>query len=312
MKNLFLAFFCLCALTLVAQEGKSPGSVAIKLPTNSTLAELHTYGCFGTCPAFDIVISQTGVLDYDGLNFVEKMGRAKVQLTPTELTQLTEGIVKANLWQYPDTIATKVVDAPYALVVGYDVKGRKSVYGTIDRPQPVLDLEEQIKTLAEAHGLKVKKGVKKRDDHSGGAQTPKKAKSTKSKEPKKSKVSAPPAPSAQPMVKFDKSVKWTLQIANGQPANVKDYGDGLPVLQLDGPEKKYEGSDGCNTLGGKFTLEGTRITFTQPVMTRRSCPNAAASQHFVGDLVKVTQVKKENGRLMLLTGEKLTFVFVAD
>jgi hypothetical protein len=123
------------------------------------LISLATQGCRGWCPIYVLDFYTDGKVKYEGTRFVEKMGKSEFQLTPDELSRLTAEVKKANLWQYPENIESRVADAPYARLTVYDGAKSHPVSGSIDRPKPILELENMLKDLAEAHAVQVKKGV---------------------------------------------------------------------------------------------------------------------------------------------------------
>ena len=123
------------------------------------LAALQTFPCRGFCPVYMLTIYENGLLEYQGEKFVEKTGAASATLSPEELAQIRRVVTATNLWQYPDEVETRVMDAPYATLTTWNGDKTKSVRGSIDRPQPLLDLEKLLKSTAEAHGIKVIKGV---------------------------------------------------------------------------------------------------------------------------------------------------------
>lgn len=129
------------------------------LPPGTPFVGLQTSGCFGYCPVFELIAYTNGQVRYVGERFVEKEGRDSFLLTAAELTQLRTKVSAVNLWQYPERIQSDIMDAPSATLTAYDFKRVKSVSGSIDRPTPLLELENMLKDLAEAHGLQVKRGV---------------------------------------------------------------------------------------------------------------------------------------------------------
>jgi hypothetical protein len=154
--------FALASLTLVA-AGKCRKSAA----DTSPLVGLETSGCFGYCPVFKLQFLNNGLVRYEGLHFVEKMGKDSFFLAKEELDQLKAKVKEVNLWQYPDLIKTDVVDAPFATLTAYDGDRSKSVRGSFDRPKPLLELEDLIKDLAEAHDFRVKQGVNPNEPPAG-------------------------------------------------------------------------------------------------------------------------------------------------
>lgn len=148
--------FFLSALTLIATEKCKKKSSASDM---SNLVSLETGPCFGFCPVFKLDVLNNGLVRYEGVRFVEKVGKDSFKLTDPELKQLKAKIKEVNLWQYPDMIKTDVVDAPFATLTAYEEGKSKTVRGSIDRPAPLLALEGLLKDLAEAHDLQLKRGV---------------------------------------------------------------------------------------------------------------------------------------------------------
>lgn len=154
--------FALASLTLVA-AGKCRKSAADASP----LVGLETSGCFGYCPVFKLNVLNNGLVRYEGLQFVEKTGKDSFQLTFDELKRLKTKVQEVNLWQYPDLIKTQVADAPFATLTAYKADSSKNVRGSIDRPKPLLELEDLLKDLAVAHGFEVKRGVNPNEPPAG-------------------------------------------------------------------------------------------------------------------------------------------------
>lgn len=127
--------------------------------SDKPLVQLNMYGCRGFCPTYNLLFHDNGVVAYEGVRNMAKQGLDTVQLTRPELEQLRKTLKEVNLWQYPERIESQVADAPSARLTVFDGEKRHEVYGSIDRPKPILDLENLLKDLAEAHGLKVKVGV---------------------------------------------------------------------------------------------------------------------------------------------------------
>ncbi|MBL7774422.1 MAG: hypothetical protein JNK89_00375 [Saprospiraceae bacterium] len=121
--------------------------------------ELRTGGCFGYCPMFRLTVRNNGRVEYEGFNFAERPGLDSFQLRADELRMLKEKVGQVNLWQYPDQIKSDVVDAPSATLTVFKDGQSKSVLGSIDRPAPLLQLEDLLKDLAEAHDFQVRRGV---------------------------------------------------------------------------------------------------------------------------------------------------------
>jgi Domain of unknown function (DUF6438) len=125
----------------------------------SPLVQLQMHGCRGYCPTYKILFRNDGMLEYEGIRNMVKQGKDTVQLNGTELKQLREALASLNLWQYPERIESQVADASNATITVFGNEKEHSVHGSIDRPKPILEFENLLEDLAEAHGLKVKEGV---------------------------------------------------------------------------------------------------------------------------------------------------------
>ncbi|MBK9335913.1 MAG: hypothetical protein IPM98_04760 [Lewinellaceae bacterium] len=126
---------------------------------DALLVELRTSGCFGYCPVIRLTVQDDGRVEYEGQQFAEKQGRDSFQLTAEEAKRLRKQVRAANLWQYPERIESQVVDAPWATLTVFKDGKTWSVAGSADRPEPLLELENAIKNIAEAHGFQVRMGV---------------------------------------------------------------------------------------------------------------------------------------------------------
>lgn len=145
-------FFLALASLLACKAGQGAGGSA-------PLVELRTGGCFGYCPTIRLTVHQNGFTEYEGIHFAQKMGLDSFRLTKAEARELRKKVEQVNLWQYPDRIKSEVADAPFMTLTAFKGAVSKSVVGSIDRPAPLLELEKQIKDLAEAHGYEVVRGV---------------------------------------------------------------------------------------------------------------------------------------------------------
>ncbi len=121
--------------------------------------ELKSGACFGFCPVFRLTVRNNGLVAYEGIRFAEKIGLDSFQLTRAEMAGLREKVQQVNLWQYPERIETQVADAPFATLTVFRDDQSKSVSGSIDRPAPLLELENLLKELAEKHDFQVTRGV---------------------------------------------------------------------------------------------------------------------------------------------------------
>ncbi len=134
-------------------------SPSLSLRGEQLLVELQTGSCFGYCPVIRLSVYTSGRVEYEGKQFAEKQGKASFQLTRRELRRLRQQLKQTDLWRYPDRIASEVVDAPWSTLTAVRRGQTKQVVGTIDRPKPLLDLENLLRTFAEERGYSTRRGV---------------------------------------------------------------------------------------------------------------------------------------------------------
>lgn len=143
-------------MLLAAAFGCKTGRYAA---SSKPMVELKTGGCFGFCPVFRLTVRHNGWVEYEGYRYVERLGIDSFRLTVEETSRLKEKVRQTDLWQYPDRIETNIADAPFATLTVFKDGQSKSVLGSIDRPEPLLELENELKNLAEDHDFMVKQGV---------------------------------------------------------------------------------------------------------------------------------------------------------
>jgi heat shock protein HslJ len=67
---------------------------------------------------------------------------------------------------------------------------------------------------------------------------------------------------------------------------------------------KLSGSDGCNRFGGSYTVEGSRLSVGENMMsTMMACPNMDKSQAFK-EVLKSAKFYENDGKVLNLLGEK--------
>jgi hypothetical protein len=149
-------------MTLLSVLLLAPACAQKPMPADSTssiLIEMKTGPCFGYCPVYDLVVHKSGLVDYEGKRFAQLIGKKQIKLKRKERLRLKKKVNAVNLHQYPDNVPTQIADAPFVTMTVYRDGKPKTVRGSIDRPQPLLDLEALIVQLVEKHGINLTKGV---------------------------------------------------------------------------------------------------------------------------------------------------------
>ncbi|MBL7802850.1 MAG: hypothetical protein JNL02_03880 [Saprospiraceae bacterium] len=150
----YLLFLLLPLLAAQCPQKQPPAAA-----DHSPFAQLEMGPCFGFCPVYRLTFHNDGSMVYEGKRNVAKPGLDSVQISAAELAALREKVAAVNLWQYPDRIPTQVADAPYGTLTAWKGGQSKTVTGTIDRPEPLLELERMMVDIATAHEYQVREGV---------------------------------------------------------------------------------------------------------------------------------------------------------
>ena len=154
----------------VLASGSCSHKTTPSAPDHTALVQLETRGCRGYCPAFVLLFRNDGVLEYEGIRSVEKIGRDTVQLSEQELRQLQVAVRALGLRQYPERIESQVADAPTSTITVFDGNSQYGVTGSMDRPKSILDFELLLKNLAESKGLRVVAGFEPLEQTSNQAE----------------------------------------------------------------------------------------------------------------------------------------------
>jgi heat shock protein HslJ len=107
--------------------------------------------------------------------------------------------------------------------------------------------------------------------------------------------------------------EWRLVELEGRPALTHPDGR-APHLRFDPAEARAGGNTGCNSFGGRYTLEDGRIRFGELIMTRAACADSALNEQerrFTAALEAADRVEVDGGMLSLLRGDTVLARFEA-
>jgi heat shock protein HslJ len=77
----------------------------------------------------------------------------------------------------------------------------------------------------------------------------------------------------------------------------------VPVIQFNIANHSFLGNTGCNSMSGKFTLNGNMLSFGEQEITTKLACQGYNEDAFVASLIKVNHYKIENGVLMLMVDQ---------
>ncbi len=153
MKFIYFLLLVLVAATAFQCSRKKMPSTRPDQPYIS----LATSGCRGYCPVFRLQILQGGAAIYTPERYCVVFEPRKFQLTEAELAALRNRVKTIPYQKYPSYIQSTIADAPGATITFHQPDTSYSITGTVDRPKSLLDLEEHLRDIAQAHGIDTRK-----------------------------------------------------------------------------------------------------------------------------------------------------------
>ncbi len=144
--------FC-AILALFACKSNKKGDTKANTTTNQPMVSLETTPCRGYCPVFKLTFMDNGAAQYEPIRFVKSATASTFQLTAEELETLKKKLNGTNLWQYPESFKTQIMDAPGATLIAHRGVEQKTVRGSVERPKPIKDLQAHLEQLAKIHGI---------------------------------------------------------------------------------------------------------------------------------------------------------------
>ncbi|MDD1611878.1 MAG: copper resistance protein NlpE N-terminal domain-containing protein [Methylococcaceae bacterium] len=99
---------------------------------------------------------------------------------------------------------------------------------------------------------------------------------------------------------------WVVEQVEGAALQPASFMKGLPTLELSARERRLNGHDGCNRLGGAFSTQRNKISFRQLFSTKMFCPTPESTPD-IGALLadKTYDFEFGNNRLYLKKANKV-------
>ncbi len=92
-----LALMCLTPVFNMADDSSSARR-------RTRLITLERTVCFGACPNYKLTIYSDGWVEYEGIRFVKKMGKATGKISRAQLNDLVERFTNIHYFKFPDLI----------------------------------------------------------------------------------------------------------------------------------------------------------------------------------------------------------------
>jgi hypothetical protein len=128
----------------------------VNLDTLTKIAEMEKGPCFGRCPVFTLTIYDNGIASYEGERFTDRLGVYVKTISPTQLKELKDAFVKANVWRFKDVYRGQIPDLQTVTITYYEGDESKSVMGKDGRPDEIMELEEMLDEIVNEEGWELK------------------------------------------------------------------------------------------------------------------------------------------------------------
>jgi hypothetical protein len=121
------------------------------LPASSIAITLSRGGCFGTCPAYTVTLTNLSVI-FDGGGFVVAPGHHAYSIDPDALHKLARAFIAADFYSMSSSYHASITDCPtYTLSISINghrqqVEDYMGTYAGM--PQIVRDLEDEVDSVA--------------------------------------------------------------------------------------------------------------------------------------------------------------------
>lgn len=142
----------LLIFTLIAckQTNKATENLPEVTSTNNEAAKetifisMERTPCLGRCPGYTITIYETGMVIYEGRDFVEKEGKYTAMLSNDAMKELKNFIISIDFFNLKDKYDKEITDIPSCIIaVSLDGKYKK-IIDRYEGPQGLKDLEKLI------------------------------------------------------------------------------------------------------------------------------------------------------------------------
>lgn len=118
-----------------------------KLKGDSLLASITRTPCYGRCPHYTISIYKTGLVVYDGKQFVNKSGIHTTRLSEDKLEEIKNMAAQVNYYALEDKYEGHMTDLPSCTTVMNTEKGKKEVFHYGKAPDNLIKFERYLDGL---------------------------------------------------------------------------------------------------------------------------------------------------------------------
>ena len=115
--------------------------------TSQQIFEFEKTSCYGSCPAYKVVVFENDSLSYEGLKFVAKQGNIAKKLPKGTVNQLVKQFKEANFFNFQNQYTSNVADFPTTYISFTDKGVTKKIKDYYQAPERLKRLETLISDL---------------------------------------------------------------------------------------------------------------------------------------------------------------------
>ena len=109
--------------------------------------DLELTPCYGTCPAYKVVVFDNDSLVYEGLKYVTKQGKITKKLPQGTVNQLAEKFRQADFFKFQNQYTSNMSDFPTTYISFTDKGVTKKIMDYYKAPDRLKQLEMLISDL---------------------------------------------------------------------------------------------------------------------------------------------------------------------
>ena len=139
-------------IKMMKEQGIGPRDYA-----DSIVVGIERTSCFGTCPAYEILVSKNGYVSYNGVAFIEPLGKHYAQISKEDVTALVILSERFGYSGLEEAYWEPITDVPSTYTTVLFENKRTRVLNQSEAPQNLIDFESELdKILLNLDWIKVK------------------------------------------------------------------------------------------------------------------------------------------------------------
>jgi hypothetical protein len=111
---------------------------------DSIVIGIERTSCVGTCPSYEILVSQNGYVSYNGMAFIEPEGKHYSRISKEDVLGLTILSERFGYSGLEEAYWQPITDVPITYTTVLFEGNRKSILNQSEAPQNLIDFEKEL------------------------------------------------------------------------------------------------------------------------------------------------------------------------